>query len=171
MSTATKKSPVETRVRDATIPNLISLAPAPCRMIVVEVYEHKDKESHSVAWFDVIGFLCVVRTFYSKLGTEESFDDRAPTHAEMLKEGWYSQGSPEYDVYPVITGGEVGLVSVLDNSICDRCDNRVGREVIPCHWPPNDDRQNAIRVGKELIDKSSSGSKWAILDKEEPTNV
>ncbi len=47
MSTAAK---TEAKViyDNATIPSLISLSPAPCRMIVIEVFHHDNKPAHHV---------------------------------------------------------------------------------------------------------------------------
>ena len=62
MSTATKqRRQFETR----KAPNLVSMSPAPCRMIGVEVFKDDDG-THGVCWSHVIGFLCVVETIYSK---------------------------------------------------------------------------------------------------------
>jgi len=168
MSVATK---TESKVfyDNATIPSLISLSPPPGRMIVVEVFQDVDKTKHSVGWSDVIGLLCVLKTDYSK----KREGTRTPSHTEvnheeMMEQGWFTEWHPYYAVYPVALGGEYHLLSVLDGGVLDECGNRVGRRVVACHWAPEDDRSNAIRIGKDIVaNRHSDGTGWADLEEKE----
>lgn len=148
MSTATKqRRQFETR----KVPNLVSMSPAPCRMIGVEVFKDDDG-THGVCWSHVIGFLCVVETIYSKPSESGKYSTGGANHAEMEELGWYTDDVPNYEVYPVIIERDCGPVRIWNKDALDDCDNRVARSLEVCHWPPEKDRENAIRIGKELLE-------------------
>lgn len=149
MSTATRTEPKAARWITGEIPNMVSLSPAPCRMIAVEVFEHEG-DKHTVDWSAVVGFLCVIRTRYMARSTAV-VPEAGANHDEMEDRGWESVGGPEYDVFPVVTGGEFGLISVLNGDSLDSCNNRLYRCVVPCNWPQDEDRENAIRIGNQML--------------------
>ena len=70
------------RVDQTHIPKLISMSPAPCRMLLVEVLGNNEMTEFSVNWSDVVGVLCVVETEYLKLcGSVSRLPAAARCHA------------------------------------------------------------------------------------------
>jgi len=140
-----------TRTATARIPNLMTMAPAPCRLIHVEVFKNDDG-SHFVSWDDVIGFLCLVETAYEKRVPADAFPRGGATHAEMVEQGWTAGQPLPPQVWPVVAGHHErhdDAIRVLHE--VDRADNSLGSTIVPCEWPREQDLENAIRIGKEYL--------------------
>jgi hypothetical protein len=147
----------------ARLPLAVSLAPAPCRMLAVEVYEVDGK--HAVCWEPVIGLLCIVEVTY--LAPVNPGQDRKPgkTHEEMIENGWRTDwGELHPEVVPVVassTPDETGDIRVLDSR--EDMSDLVHRMIVPCTWEPRHDEANAVRIGKELIKREGSIGNWVEL--------
>ncbi len=131
---------MSTAAKPQTRTQAISIAPAPCRMIRIEVYDDIDKakELWGIAWSHVIGIAC----------------------GRM-------RGIPgSVDVWPVLAGShpEDGELCVADDN--HDCANVKYKAVVPCFWPPEEDRLNATRIGKELIEKDGEIGNWVSMPKE-----
>ena len=89
------------------------------------------------------------------------------THAEMIEKGWRleSAGGWHPQVWPVVamksTESEP-LLRVIDETL--RPDNLAYQAAVPCTWEPKKDRENAIRIGKELVSHDGNLSEWIKLD-------
>ncbi len=117
----------------------ITIAPTSCRMIRVEVFDEidDDDEAWGISWAHVIGIACA---------PNEEF----PNHV---------------DVWPVIIGD-----SPEDGELCVADDKHGGSNmkysvVVPCFWPPEQDQENAVRIGKELIKRDGESGGWVIVPK------
>jgi hypothetical protein len=136
MSTKTKELRWE-QVKDQTL----HVVPVSCRMIRVEVYDQAKKYGEGpwdVSWQHVIGFVCA----------------RNLNYPEAI------------DAWPVLTGDcpEHGDLYV-DNDFQGPA-NLKYKAVVPCFWPPEQDEENAIRIGKELVARGGQTGKMISLDVE-----
>jgi hypothetical protein len=142
----------------ATLTTSVSLSPVPTRTIVVQVYG--DTKFIRGSWHDVIGYLCVIETEYHySYAQGEPVHKRGTTHDEMLELGWHPTDIPKYAVLPVITNDEECLTQVLENKVFDDRDEHNygrGRRIVPCFWPPEDDRKHAELIALELLDDPCS---------------
>jgi hypothetical protein len=173
MSTVTSKS-IRERV-EAHIPRMISMSPAPCRMIQIDVYECEYEDGsgrgHAVSWSHVVGVLCIVETEYAKIANRgQDYPSPGATDAEMTDKGWTSCHPPNWFpvVWPVLADGnsedEYPLRVWHERN---RTSNAIHHAIVPCFWPPEQDQENAVRIGKELIEKQGSRSPWAEIRIEE----
>lgn len=117
-------------------------------MIGVTVYKQEDG-GYFVVWNDVIGFLCVIETPYHKELLVDGRPKKGVTHKEMTDWGWTPAGETQYVVHPVTLDGEYEVL-VWDGTL-DKTSDQVARTLVACHWPPEQDREQAIRVGCELL--------------------
>jgi hypothetical protein len=163
------------RTNHAQLPKLISLAPAPCRLIQVDVFKHDPPESprFSVGWLEVVGILCLIETEYSKrTGASQDSPHSGVTHKEMLELGWQASGfgNQRPTVWPVFAGGndssEYGLRVGHER---DAISNVRYSTIVRAGWPASEDRENAIKVGRELIKSDGNMMNWADLPDESDT--
>jgi len=110
-------------------PLVISVSPAPCRMICVQVLKMDD--GLSVTWNPVVGLLCGIDNGH-----------QTPNGIEWTTE-----------VKPVLalgdnTESESGLF-VLDWA--SKPSNVIYCTTSPAEWPPEDDEKNAIRLAKAMV--------------------
>jgi hypothetical protein len=173
---STEKTTKRRDVEQSYIPQMVSMSPAPCRMIAVEVFREPEG-AHFVRWNDVVGVLCVVETEYLKARNGNGrFSRPGANHEEMTDLGWQSNHPPNWfpSVWPVVAGGnandEYGL-RVLHDRLSE---GAMHSTVLVCHWPREEDEQNAIRAAKQMMDGFASGtwmglaSTTALLTEEEP---
>lgn len=167
MSTTTAVK-TEKKWQREKIPNLISMSAPPCRMIGIEVYENEDG-THWVEWNPVVGFLCETSTGYSKNVVQGRYSAVGSNHKAMTDLGWSSDEVPTNDIFPIVAPrDELNLLEIWDGGFLDHCENRVRRTLEVCNWPPEQDRQNAIRIGRELLNYESA-VRSAPLDEPTPT--
>ena len=130
MSTTTQR-----QIRTQTV----NIAPAPCRMIRVVVFENVSSDPAvklwGISWSDVIGIMCAPNIEYPN----------------------------RIDVWPVVVGdspweGELCVVDSFHDSA-----NVAFRAIAVCLWPPEQDQENAIRIGKELIAKDGEVGNWVSI--------
>lgn len=124
----------KTQVRTQTV----NIAPAPCRMIRVQVLSDDKGDGaypYFVAWDHVVGIMCA---------PSREFPDRI-------------------DVWPVVVGDTPwdGEICVVDEH--HDPDNVAFKAVAPCFWPPEQDKEHAIRIAKELIAKDGEIGNWASI--------
>jgi hypothetical protein len=142
----------------ATLYGPISMSPAPCRMIAVEVYR-MTRGDHHVRWTPVVGILSIVETGYIKDGRPEDNPDPPATHEGLVEDG-YNPDLQMIGLRPIAVDGEYTLLDLgpLDEH------NLVKRAIVPCHWPPDRDREEAVRIGRELLADTYWQGRWAPLD-------
>jgi hypothetical protein len=136
------------------------------RLIVVEVYENEGR--HSVHWRPVVGLLTATVSEYSqelRLGRHVDYEFR--NHDELRSHGWELDRSPSVEIYPVVAGkGDVEpplFAAGVDDHL--EASNMRHRVVVPCDWPPDQDRENAIRIGRQLLKGGVLGlDRWVDLD-------
>jgi hypothetical protein len=162
MSETTKRTAARA---ESHIPTMISMAPAPCRMIRVEVYANVDAESRevfSVSWARVIGVLCVVETEYVKT-YDGNYPKTGATHEDMIELGWRANHPPNWFpvVWPVVADGNGNDEYPI--RVCherNAIDNALYQAVVPCDWPPEQDQENAVRIGMELVKRKGERGNW-----------
>jgi hypothetical protein len=140
-------------------------------MICVEVYEDKESKSgHAVSWSHVVGVLCLVETEYSKtVNPGQDSPQPGATEAEMEEGGWRSDHPYNWvpGVWPVLADGNADDEYPLRVwHTRDHARNLAQQAVVPCFWPPEQDQENAIRIGKELIEKGGNRSNWTEIPAE-----
>ena len=151
------------RVERTTLPGRVSIAPVPCRMIAVQVFE---ADPYAVSWCDVIGFLCPEEMEYVKRDTGDS-SRKGATHEEMLDLGW--RAAPPWnwspDLWPVVAGGNADDEYPI-RPLCERtrAANQLYETVVACTWPPADDPGQALRIAKELVRRKGDASRWVDFD-------
>jgi hypothetical protein len=140
-------------------------------MIQVEVFvnEKEGRKVYSVSWAAVVGVLCVVETRYEKQYDGE-FPQPGATHEEMIEGDWYSDHPPNWlpEVWPVLAGSHIDdeyPLRVWHERHC--AFNLLSHTIVPCDWPPAEDRENAVRIGKELIKRKGSRYNWVDLTDED----
>jgi hypothetical protein len=169
MSTETRLS---YRVDRTHIPNLIALAPAPCRMIqvVVDVSLDDDRKVFIVGWSPVVGVLCVVETEYAqRVHRDQGAPHPGATHAEMVDRGWKSCHPWNWfpEVWPVLADGNASDEFALRVAHKRLGPNHLYEAIVPCTWPPEEDRENALRIGRELIQREGERANWVELTENE----
>jgi hypothetical protein len=171
MSTATEpKAPPKRRESEhAHLPLSVSLAPAPCRMIAIEVYD--DDGAHHVHWEPVIGLLCMVEAAYSAWVNPAEDRKRGVTHQEMIENGWRSNWDVIFpEVFPVVASrwpSDLGEIRVLHQR--DDASNLTYRAIVPCTWSPDQDQENAVRIGRELVKRKGIIGDWIEIPEDEAT--
>jgi hypothetical protein len=156
-STATRGEYVTS---EAILYGSISLLPAADRMILVRVYQGGDGAGPEVSWVPVVGLVAYQRTIYRKC--VPSGEGRIPpgSHQELVEAG-YRSIFPDLAIHPVYCD-PYGFVEGGNRSM--RHAGEVRRAVVPCDWPPEQDRENAVRIGKELMADTYTQEQWASLD-------
>jgi hypothetical protein len=131
MSTATKPQ---------AKPRTVSIAPAPCRMIRVEVIKDTGNPDFpfAISWLPVVGIASAPSLEF-------------PDHI---------------DVWPVVVGDTpwAGELCVADEKY--DVSNLAYRTVVPCYWPPEHDQENAVRIGKKLIESEGEIGNWVSIPRE-----
>jgi hypothetical protein len=119
----------------------ISIAPTPCRMIRVEVFELDEdpKFPYGISWVPVIGIASAPNLEF-------------PEHI---------------DVWPVLATDhpEDGELCVADEH--RDADNLRYKACVPCYWPPEQDRENAIAIGMKLIAKRGDLGNWVTVSSDD----
>jgi hypothetical protein len=150
------------------LPGLVSISPAPCRMILVEVFWDDKTDEHFVSWDDVIGVAAVLKTAYEKRGAFESdIWKHHGTHKELVDAGWRPTGEPEICLRPLILGpspyGED--LWILDPD--DLASNLKYHSILACDWPRSEDEKHAIERAQKLIKTDGEyGGRWAAVPRE-----
>ena len=120
--------------------NPITIAPVPCRMIRVKVYETNNElgeKDWGIAYSHVIGFACT-----------------------------RDKGLPDYiNAWPVVVGTGTSCCDseLLVEDDSDRSSNLKYKTIVPCFWSPEEDREHSVRIGKELIAKDGNIHNWASI--------
>lgn len=160
------------RTDEAHLAQMVSLAPAPCRLIQVEVFDQRgdDGPRFSVGWTEVVGLLCLVETEYVQRRIPgEDYPRPGVTHKEMMELGWKASypGNRLPMVWPVLVGSnDVSEYSLRVAHERDAVSNVRYSTIVRADWPASEDRDNATRVGRELIKSEGNRMNWADLPDE-----
>jgi hypothetical protein len=142
-------------------PTICGFSQTTDRMILVQVWKsavpvdpededtwidpQADDVPRSIRWVPVIGLICAIQTLWSR----RSLPREGPSHYEPevwpITPGSGSMMHPPTNVYHTIHYGR-GLIE--------------HQMVVPCHWPPEEDRVQAIRIGRELIRGGDAGGPY-----------
>lgn len=165
----TETTSMSARADEAHLAQMISLAPAPCRLLQVEVFENEGESGprFSVGWIEVVGLLCLVETEYVQRRLPgEDYPRCGVTHKEMSELGWKASypGNRLPIVWPVLLGGndnsEYALRIAHER---DAVSNVRYSAIVRADWAETEDRDNAVRIGKELVAKEGNRMNWADL--------
>jgi hypothetical protein len=140
----------DTDEQEAYLVQSETLAPVLCRTIQVAVYGYPDG-IWGVEWRDVVGIISQRRIGYwhpprkgERYGAVVGITDR-----EMQELGWHrDRGGAHTEILPVLAGRdpfEGELFTDLE------CSNRRYTVIVRCDWLPEKDRENALRIAKELV--------------------
>jgi hypothetical protein len=147
---------------EAALYGSISMLPTPCRMILVRVYQ--DEAGQFVEWEPIVGLLAYTRTSYEKRLPPGQCRIPPGSHAELVEAG-YRSSFPALAIQPVYYDRMYGFIEAGDLLASDS--NELRRAVVLCDWPPERDRENAIRIGKALMAETYDQERSAPLDEEE----
>jgi hypothetical protein len=148
----------------------------PSRTIQIEVSVNlcdDEEEELYIYWSPVVGVLCVVETEYAQAYFGGHKIPRpGATHQEMIDMGWHSCHPWNWFpiVWPVLADGNA------DDEYPLRVDHErlevagvLYKAIVPATWPPEQDRENAIRIGRELFKNKGSRVNFAhVKAKAEP---
>jgi hypothetical protein len=161
-----KKSPVAS----ISLPKLMTVSPAPCRMIKIYVYRYDEAGSFGVQWAEVIGVLCVAESDYSKRWDGKAYPAKGRSDAEMDERGWTYQ-STDYSVWPIVIGNMEQYDSPLRiETPRDDADNLVYSAIVRCDWAESKDRDEAQRIAIELIKNKGNRKNWIDIKIEPGSN-
>jgi hypothetical protein len=126
----------------------------------------EDGGGWDVCWSQVVGVVTVVEDRYVRVRDDDHAPVAGVNHAEMVELGWRSDHPRGWfpEVWPVVADGN-GLSESPLRVLHDRWEetNLVHQAVVPCTWPPQDDRDHAIEIGRGLIECHGSRSAYVHL--------
>jgi hypothetical protein len=154
------------RTEWAHLPVSVTVTPAPARMIFVQVYKNDDG-SFAASWAPVVGLLCVVENEYMKrVGPNQDSPKGGATHEEMIELGWRRFLTHDWipEIWPVVVGNNDSSESSIRVAHPRLgCSNCAHETVALCTWPPEEDAENAKRIGHELLESNGDRTNWIEL--------
>ena len=166
---------------DVHIPQIMTMAPVPCRMIYIQVHQYSLEEHEDgsleiyektgkiggfyVTWVEVIGCLCIAETRYLHTSNTKSPKPGA-THEEMMEAGWRTDHPNNWIplVWPVVAGSNDPFDYPL--RVLHERHGNMGAEystVVPAQWPQCEDKENAIRIGMSLVVTQRILPNWTLF--------
>lgn len=153
-----------TRIVSKELIHSAPMSPVGYRTMAVEVFKQKDG-THGVRWRYVVGFVARHSTTYHKECSRDSLPTPGVDHEDFMAGGWRPDGYQHsyIEVFAVVasTSSDEPDLAVLDGG--DDCSNMRHRVIVPCHWPLDQDRENAVRIAKDLLNPEGNSGNWVDL--------